>query len=471
MMGCIGGGDAFSAATFECTHATPCLVSFWYKDSGGGAWLGFAGGSGSFPGPHTWTTAPSASYPGNIFKSSPDGEWRHISYQFPQAQGSRLHVHETNKISTNHVMLEAGGLDSSKCNQVYFDDIKVESILFAEDFEVGNLNRWRGKDEAAQPETATLESGPQCHGGSGSCLRFNGCIGGGDAFSLDTFSCTISAPCRVSFWYKAVGGSGTWLGFSSGFPGRHTWTSTSESSYPGTIMQTSKEDEEWRQHTYEFPSSDRVEHEHQGEDLPVGTNRIMLESANTDSCSSLIDDIVVTRAPPGPPPSCRAGTERDRTSDESIMLCRNVDRCDADKEKDCPAGYHLCTHKEWNFYNNGDWVGSTPSNSYDALGAIVCRKSMTSSAAFRIYGRGDQDNNCQPGSYRPTGGCDTYDYTNCAEHAEGLLSAACCVDSPLCGDTQVDSLEECDDGNRVNGDGCDNDCKTTVSDGVGASCG
>ena len=38
------------------------------------------------------------------------------------------------------------------------------------------------------------------------------------------------------------------------------------------------------------------------------------------------------------------------------------------------------------------------------------------------------------------------------------------VSTPICGDGTVDSEEECDDGNNVNGDGCDENCKIEIED-------
>ena len=49
---CTGGGDSYSAGTFICSVASPCLVSFWTK---GRPWQGF---SEQFAGPHIWTATP-----------------------------------------------------------------------------------------------------------------------------------------------------------------------------------------------------------------------------------------------------------------------------------------------------------------------------------------------------------------------------------------------------------------------------
>ena len=172
----------------------------------------------------------------------------------------------------------------------------------------------------------------------------------------------------------------------------------------------------------------------------------------------------------GDPPT----TQLDQQKDYSIVVCHNPERCEDEKAKDCPLGYHLCTHLEWNHYNDGEWKDSSPpGSSYRAMGAIVCRdKSYSHSAAnFAITGRGDMENNCFPGSHRPTGSCaDGVDY-GCDSSSEKASAAACCVDSPRCGNGAVDTAtEECDDGNEIDGDGCDNDCKWSETRTSGNSC-
>ena len=39
--------------------------------------------------------------------------------------------------------------------------------------------------------------------------------------------------------------------------------------------------------------------------------------------------------------------------------------------------------------------------------------------------------------------------------------AVCCVELETCGNGVTDALETCDDGNVINGDGCDNNCGLT----------
>ena len=70
MTDCVGGGDAFGRATFECSQENKCLVSYYIK---GRAWQGF---SESYPGNHIWTAAPDNNYPGVHLQTVHDtGNW------------------------------------------------------------------------------------------------------------------------------------------------------------------------------------------------------------------------------------------------------------------------------------------------------------------------------------------------------------------------------------------------------------
>ena len=70
MTDCVGGGDAFGKATFECSQENKCLVSYYIK---GRAWQGF---SESYPGNHIWTAAPDNNYPGVHLQTVHDtGNW------------------------------------------------------------------------------------------------------------------------------------------------------------------------------------------------------------------------------------------------------------------------------------------------------------------------------------------------------------------------------------------------------------
>ena len=70
MTDCVGGGDAFGRATFECSQENKCLVSYYIK---GRAWQGFSEG---YPGNHIWTAAPDNNYPGVHLQTVHDtGNW------------------------------------------------------------------------------------------------------------------------------------------------------------------------------------------------------------------------------------------------------------------------------------------------------------------------------------------------------------------------------------------------------------
>jgi len=153
-------------------------------------------------------------------------------------------------------------------------------------------------------------------------------------------------------------------------------------------------------------------------------------------------------------PVCNAGSTVAATPDQKIIICDNDSSCEEDKANDCPDGFHLCTFKEWNLYNDG-WSASFGI----AVGAIYCRGGG-GAGHFTLHANSDDEPmNCHYGSSNPW--C-TSGY-GCNEQS---AEAACCVDNPNCGNGAVEStLEECDDGNTTNGDGCDTDCK--VSQGPG----
>jgi len=64
-----------------------------------------------------------------------------------------------------------------------------------------------------------------------------------------------------------------------------------------------------------------------------------------------------------------------------------------------------------------------------------------------------------------------FDQVNDNQHSRGITSlgapspGVCTVCAPICGDGFLDVGEQCDDGNLINGDGCDNNCEVeTVCD-------
>ena len=108
--------------------------------------------------------------------------------------------------------------------------------LLQEDFESG-LEK-RGKNGEGAPETAVIvQDSDPAHG---NVLQTQGCIGGGDAFSMNTMDCSIAAPCLVE--YDAKGR--IWQGFSDGYPANHIWTAT-PTSYEGQHVQTVHDTSDW----------------------------------------------------------------------------------------------------------------------------------------------------------------------------------------------------------------------------------
>jgi cysteine-rich repeat protein len=153
-------------------------------------------------------------------------------------------------------------------------------------------------------------------------------------------------------------------------------------------------------------------------------------------------------------PVCNGGSTIASSPDQKIVMCQNNSSCEQDKASDCPTGFHLCTFKEWNLYNDG-WSASFGIS----VGAIYCRGSGGAGHFTIDVGSADDDFNCWYGSSSPW--C-TSGY-GCNEQS---ANAACCVDNPNCGNGALETtLEECDDGNTSDGDGCDNDCKTTTGEG------
>ncbi|MBM4372362.1 MAG: hypothetical protein FJ098_11955, partial [Deltaproteobacteria bacterium] len=126
----------------------------------------------------------------------------------------------------------------------------------------------------------------------------------------------------------------------------------------------------------------------------------------------------------------------------------------------CPAGWHLCSHKEYNARNTG-WTFSPLTR---ALGTIQCRSS-SGAGHFTLPDQGNvgavlnQDvaaTNCWFGSSRPT--CTASFGCN-----EQYSHALCCVTHPLCGNGVKDEPEEdCDDGNASETDPCLNNCSFRV---------
>lgn len=77
------------------------------------------------------------------------------------------------------------------------------------------------------------------------------------------------------------------------------------------------------------------------------------------------------------------------------------------------------------------------------------------------------DLDCSGSNYEPVCGCDNNTYFNdCYAQTAGIGSrtpGACRPESGECGNSIVDMGEQCDDGNNIPNDGCDNSCQLTIT--------
>ena len=68
----------------------------------------------------------------------------------------------------------------------------------------------------------------------GKVLKMDDCVGEGDAFTLETMTCSTMFPCKVSFWFLGL----AWQGFADGFPGRHVWSAAGDDEEEGNHHKT-----------------------------------------------------------------------------------------------------------------------------------------------------------------------------------------------------------------------------------------
>lgn len=131
------------------------------------------------------------------------------------------------------------------------------------------------------------------------------------------------------------------------------------------------------------------------------------------------------------------------------VLCQRPEVCEQDYAMLCPKSWHLCSATEFNA-RNSNWNFSPTKIS---LGAIRCRANDTAGQyGFKSNMTVDHADNCLYSSSRP----------QCA----GLLGcddknnhALCCAPLLTCGNGVVDHPEEqCDDGNKSDGDACLANC-------------
>ena len=143
------------------------------------------------------------------------------------------------------------------------------------------------------------------------------------------------------------------------------------------------------------------------------------------------------------------------------VLCTRPEICEKDYAILCPVGWHLCGADEFNNRNEAwNYAPTKP-----ALGAIRCREGGGAGQyGFKSNMAVDHGDNCLYSSSRPqcfgNFGCD--DKNN---------NALCCAPLASCGNGVVDHVEEqCDDGNKSDGDECLGNCMTRFAAGK-AGCG
>ena len=158
--------------------------------------------------------------------------------------------------------------------------------------------------------------------------------------------------------------------------------------------------------------------------------------------------------------ACQNGATLETVAtNNQIALCHHPQFCEQDYAILCPFNWHLCSAAEFNARNDA-WDHS-PSRL--VLGAVHCRETETDGAGqfgFKHNLKTDHPDNCVYSSSRPECpgqfGCDDND-----------AFALCCAPLPFCGDGKVDPAEQCDDGNKQDGDDCFSNCMTRYADGTG----
>ncbi|EKX33425.1 hypothetical protein GUITHDRAFT_120374 [Guillardia theta CCMP2712] len=211
-------------------------------------------------------------------------------------------------VSVEHSKQEEGtSIQGMPSDSITVGDIYASvadgDVLFKDDFESG-LTRWRGKHAAAVPSRTKIVDDPLCSGGSscrGKVMKMTGCGEEGDAFSLESFTCSVSYPCKVSFWFLGV----AWQGFSDGFPGRYIWSASGEEE-KGVHHKVSKSSDQWTRVEYVFPRQHSefvwAEGGRDAGRAAISRVHLMLQAHSSSSSSSsfcnatYIDDIRVTRA-------------------------------------------------------------------------------------------------------------------------------------------------------------------------------
>ena len=157
---------------------------------------------------------------------------------------------------------------------------------FEEDFEGGlSAHGWTTK-------SAVLESGSLCHGGTGSCLKTTSCHSGWDALTSSTFSCSISEPCTISFWYTGRAYQGLQLSDDT-----ECWTAAPADAAglsPSALITNTVPSSAWAQAVYQWPTSGKT-------CSSGGVARFKFEAHDGECASTYLDDIIVIGSPPAPP--------------------------------------------------------------------------------------------------------------------------------------------------------------------------
>ena len=150
---------------------------------------------------------------------------------------------------------------------------------------------------------------------------------------------------------------------------------------------------------------------------------------------------------------------------KTMCLCDNAAICEQDLETICPTGWHLCSPGQFNLRNN-NWSFAYNGSAKKLLGTRQCRGGTGGghgAGHFTVDNSNtnqDKSQNCWYGTVAPW--CNAYG-NECNEKGNYAL---CCKPDPACGNNVKDGPEEsCDDGNDVDGDGCNRNCWPTVGPG------
>jgi hypothetical protein len=227
---------------------------------------------------------------------------------------------------------------------------------------------WRGKGGAKKPYSAVLGVDPDpTHK---HFLRPTKCTGGGDAFSMATIKCSLAKPCVVEYDYKGE----LWQGFSTGYPGSHTWSATVDPKYAGSHIAMKVDTKHWQHAQYIFPVKQKSGTAHiHGSKVAVGAGageHFMVESYSTAKLgcnTAAVDNILISRASPqrlcdtvdhkSYVSVCKVTEEWhksiDRTDYVALPVCNVlVNTNGGDCDGYCKSQGHVCRHAQDNVGNS-----------------------------------------------------------------------------------------------------------------------